>query len=646
VRVVIVGAGEVGSNIAAGLADSHDVVVIDKDASLVDELTYDQDVLAMHGDGTDIDVLREAGIAESDMLIASTDVDETNIVVCGTADVLCDAFTIARVKRPQFLRTWENERRAFGVEFMVCTDLLAAENIVGVIGLPTARDVDTFADGLVQMAEFEIPAESPVSNQTVSEADRFAPLTFAAITRGEEIVLPAGETVIEPGDEVIVIGSPDAAREFSTAISPEESRPRDVVIVGGSEIGYQTARLLEKRGFKPRLVEQDPDRARWLAEQLPKTTVLESDATDQAFLERERIGDADLLLATLDSEQQNLLATLLAKRLGVDRTVAVVDTGAFADLFEAVGVDVAVSPREATAEEITRFTHARRTENVSLIDGDRAEVMEIEIDADSPVAGRTIAEAVPDLPDGVVVGAIARGGRLITPAGTRSSNRATTWSSSRTRTSSTASRPRYEGRLAYGRQPRRNRHEGARAPARGLGRRRAPLPRVGGAVPPPRARVAPPRVRARAAPPAGDRHPRGVPHGLRDVARRRPRRGRPVPPRRNGRVRLARRRGLRVDERQYHYRRDGRRVVRRPPPRPAVPATAAPVAGRARRSRARRRSALAARGRGCTADGDRDADPERHEAHVTNLPARIIGGLYVGLTALVVFSVNYHTEFV
>jgi len=417
VRVVIVGAGEVGSNIAEGLADSHDVVVIDADASLVDELTYDQDVLAMHGDGTDIDVLREAGIGEADMLIASTDLDETNIVICGTAAVLGDAFTIARVKRPQFLRTWENEQGAFGVDFMVCTDLLAAENIVGVIGLPTARDVDTFADGLIQMAEFEIPADSPVANQTVSEADRFDSLTFAAIIRGEEIVIPRGETTIEPGDEVVVIGSPNSARAFSAAISPDEDRPSDVVIVGGSEIGYQVARLLEERGFAPRLVERDPERARWLAENLPKTTVLESDATDRAFLERERIGEADVLLAALDNEQQNLLATLLAKRLGVDRTVAVVDTGAFADLFEAVGVDVAVSPREVTAEEITRFTRDRRAENVSLIDGDRAEVLEVEIDAESPIAGRSIAEFVPDIPDGVVVGAIARGGALITPRG-------------------------------------------------------------------------------------------------------------------------------------------------------------------------------------------------------------------------------------
>ena len=416
-QVVIVGAGEVGSSIAAGLADSHDVVVIDNDASLVDELTYDQDVLAIHGDGTDLEVLREAGIGEADMLIASTDLDETNIVICGTAAVLCDAFTIARVKRPQFLRTWENEQGAFGVDFMVCTDLLAAQTIVGVIGLPTAQDVDTFADGLVQMAEFEIPPDSPVANQTVSEADRFDSLTFAAIIRETEIVIPTGETTIQPGDEVVVIGSPDSAREFSAAISPEESRPKDVVIVGGSEVGFQVARLLEQRGFRPRVVEHDPDRARWLAERLPKTTVLESDATDQAFLERERIGEADVLLATLENEQQNLLATLLVKRLGVDRTVAVVDTGAFADLFEAVGVDVAISPREATAEEITRFTRARRAENVSLIDGDRAEVLEVEIDAESAIAGRSIGEFVPELPKGVVIGAITRGGELITPRG-------------------------------------------------------------------------------------------------------------------------------------------------------------------------------------------------------------------------------------
>ncbi len=416
-RVIIVGAGQVGSSIADSLADSHEVVVIDVDADRVESLTYSTDVLAIEGDGASLDTLREADVAEADMVIASTDDDETNIVTCGTAKTLSDAFTIARVKNTKFLDTWHNSEGAMGVDFMVGTNLLTAQNIGRIVGLPAAHDVDTFAGGHVQMAEFEVPEGSPIDGQTVQEADRFDSLTFASVLRDEEVIIPTGATRIGAGDNVVVIGSQPSVRAFASEVAPHANGVRDVLIVGGSDIGELTAALLEEQGLSPKLVERDPERARELAEKLPGTTVLESDATDAEFLEREHIDDVDIVVAALDSDEKNLLSSLLTKRLGAERAVAVVDDGEYVKLFETVGVDVGVNPREATAEEITRFTRERHAENVAIIESDLAEVIEIEVDDESVLSGRPIRESTDDLPEGVVLGAITREGTFVTPRG-------------------------------------------------------------------------------------------------------------------------------------------------------------------------------------------------------------------------------------
>jgi len=416
-RVVIVGIGDVGSSIANSLAETHDVVVIDTNPETVERITYNIDVLAIEGDGASSSTLREAGVDDADILIASTDDDETNIITCGTAKTLGDPFTIARIKEPKFLETWRQSSGAFGVDFMVGTTLLTAETVVRVIGLPSARDVETFAGGRVQMAEFEIPETSPVAGQTVQEADRFESLTFAAIRRPDDLIIPTGQTTIEAHDEVVVIGSEESVRAFSAEVSPHAGDVDDVLIIGGTEIGCQIARLLGERGLNPRLVEHDSKRARELAEQLPNTTILEHDGTDRDFLEREHVAEVDTVVAALARNERNLLVTLLTKRLGAERAVAIVDDTEYAELFEAVGVDVAISPREATAEEITRFTRERRAKSVSLIENDRAEVIEIEVAEDSVLAGQMIGESVQNLPDGVVIGAITRNGDFVVPRG-------------------------------------------------------------------------------------------------------------------------------------------------------------------------------------------------------------------------------------
>ena len=418
-NVIIVGAGAVGSSIAADLAAAHEVIVVDRDAERVEELNYSLDVLGVTGDGTAMATLDEAGIDDADMVIASTDDDETNIVICSTAKAVSDAFTLARVKHTEYLRTWERSNRAFGVDFMVCTNLLAAESIVRMLSLPAARDDDLFADGKVEMAEFEVDAGSPVAEQTVAEADRFDSLTFVAMLRNGSVEIARGETVISPGDRVVVIGSPESVRGFAESVDPDEpvGDAEEVVVIGGSEIGYHVARLLEERGFKPRLIERDADRARELAELLPDTVVMESDATNVDFLEREHIGEADVIVTALNSDEKNLLVALLAERMGVERTIAVIGTPEYVTLFETVGIDIGVSPRSVVAEEISRFTLEGNAENVAFIESDKAEVLEIEIGEDSVLAGRQIQDSVQSLPNGIVIGAIVRDGVYITPRG-------------------------------------------------------------------------------------------------------------------------------------------------------------------------------------------------------------------------------------
>ncbi len=416
-RVLVIGAGEVGSSIAASLADDHEVVVVDVDGDRVEALTYSADVLAIEGDGTSLSTLESAGIEDAGMVIASTDDDQTNLVVCSTATVLGDAFAIARVRNTTFYETWRRSQHAFGVDFMVCTNLLTAETIVRIAGLPAARDVDPFAGGRVQMAEFEVAPDSPIANRTVREADQFEGLTFAGVIDGDEVTIPTGETVLEPDVKLVVIGTPESVRAFSDTVATGDEQARDIVVIGGGAVGGETARLLIEGGRRPTVIDHDETRARELAEELQGATVLHHDATDVDFLVREHVDKADLAVVALDTDERTLLVSLLARQVGTRRTVAVVDTAEYVQLFEAVGVDVAINPRELTAEEITRFTHDRRTENVALIETDRAEVLEIEVDGDSALLDKPIRESVGGLPRGVVIGAITREGAVITPRG-------------------------------------------------------------------------------------------------------------------------------------------------------------------------------------------------------------------------------------
>ncbi len=418
-RVVIVGAGEVGTAIARSLADENDVVVVDLDEDRIDEIKYELDVLTLQGDGASGDTLEEAGIDSAELLIASTDDDKTNIVTCGTAKTIGDPFTIARVRNAEFKHTWDRTEAALGVDFMVCSDLQTAETIVNVIGLPAAIDVDRFAGGLVHMAEFNVTEGSPIANERVLDVDHYNSLTFVTIFRNGDMILPDGSQVIEPGDHVVVIGSPESVQDFARDIAPDATPggAEEIVIVGGSEIGYHIARLLGERDLHPRIIESSEQRARELAEDLPESLVMHHDATDTEFLRREHIHEADILVSTMDADEKNMLVSLLAKRLGTDRVISLVDQANYVTLFEEIGIDVAVNPRTVTAEEITRFTHEEVALNIAVLENDQAEVLELELDQHSDLIGMSIQDFVASIDANVVFGAITREGELVVPRG-------------------------------------------------------------------------------------------------------------------------------------------------------------------------------------------------------------------------------------
>ena len=419
-KVVIIGVGQVGRSVAHALADEHEVIAVDKDPERLESLRSETDVLTYEGNGARVDVLKSAGIQDADLVIGSTSDDRSNILICSTARALNKgAFTIARVAETEYLATWSQLREAFNVDFMVGADHLTARNIVEVVGLPTARNVEHFGQGRIVMAEFTIPEASPVADKTVQALKLGDGVNLVAIFDDEHMEIVRGTTRLQPGIRLLVIGRPSQVEQFAGTLTPKPRvrQARQIMILGGGEIGYQTARMLEQRGLQPRLVEKDPDRARALAQELPDTLVLQNDATDPKFLRREGVTDADLVVSALTPDERNLLTSALSLDLGAERVLSVVHRDVYESVFTSSGIEATVNPRREVIEEILRHTRVHGIEKITFVEGDRGEVVEVELSGESPLLGRPLREAVEAVPHNFVLGAVIRGGEVLIPRG-------------------------------------------------------------------------------------------------------------------------------------------------------------------------------------------------------------------------------------
>jgi trk system potassium uptake protein len=348
-------------------------------------------------------------------VIACTSRDETNLVAAMFSKrVAPRTTTVMRASNVEYLELWREGQ--LDVDFVVSSELETAAVISRTIGVPAARQTDVFANGQVQIVEFDVEegAAPTVVGMPLREAAIPPESKVASIIRGDAAILPRGDAVIEPGDRIVVIGSPRAAQAWSQLIGTASGQVRDVVVFGAGRVGTAVARLLLEQGMGVRIIEADGARARMAAELIPAARVYHATGLDPDFLDRERIGDAHAAVFAMREDERNHFAAVLAKVHGVRFTISIVHESASVPVFEAAGIDVTVNPRGVTAEEIVRFAHDPRTQQVAMFEGNRYEVLDIITRPESEYVGKRFR----DMPiRGALIGAVVRDGEALFPRG-------------------------------------------------------------------------------------------------------------------------------------------------------------------------------------------------------------------------------------
>ena len=412
-KIIVLGAAHIGRTLVDALHEEHEITVIDIDAARLAALSTRYDVRTIEGDGTTEQVIRKAIGEGADLFIGCSPREEANLVGAMLAKRLSGAQTIVRTTSAAYMDAWRE--RHLEVDFMVSPELETANAIAATLGLPAARQTDMFADGKVQIVEFDVAPDAPHNNligRNLRSAEMPADSKVAGIIRGEEMIVPRGDQQVLAGDRVIVIASPASARAWARLCGRNEERVEDVVIFGAGQMGTAIAQVLLDRGIRVRVVDAQRERVRQIAERLPEVRAFHAHAFDPEFLDHERIGRATAAVFALNDDARNLYGAILAKRHGVRMTIALVHDAVSVEVYEAGGVDITINPRQVTAEEMVRFAHDPRIRQIAMLEQDRFEVLDLTVRADSELVDKAFTE----LPaTGSVIGAVIRNGDVLFP---------------------------------------------------------------------------------------------------------------------------------------------------------------------------------------------------------------------------------------
>jgi trk system potassium uptake protein TrkA len=422
-RIIILGAGQVGRTAAYHLAreEDNEVTVVDTNDEVLRDLQDRLDIRALVGNGSYPSTLEAAGARNVDIFIALTNSDEVNMVACQIVWKMFNknATRIARIRSAEYTRQQDlfgGEDRAFAIDVTISPEQLVTDHVVQLIRYPGALQVLDFADGRVRLVGVKATQGGALVGQQLKQLSQHIPgrdARVAAIYRGGRSVKPTGDTTIEHGDEVFFIAAREDIRLVMNEMQQLEGPVRRIVIAGGGNIGFRLAQRLEVE-HQVKVIERDQRRARRISEQLSSAIVLNGDAADEELLLEENIDSADVFVAVTNAEEANILSSMLAKRLGCHKVMALINRPAYAELVESGTIDVALSPQQVTIGSL--LAHVRRGDVVRVHSLRRGAAEAIEaiahgVQGESRVIGKRV-EEIP-LPEGTTIAAVVRGEEVL-----------------------------------------------------------------------------------------------------------------------------------------------------------------------------------------------------------------------------------------
>lgn len=422
-NLVIIGLGKVGETLVQNFVhEKHDIIVIDTDASRVENIVNRYDVFGIVGSGLERTSLSQAKIESADYLIACTSRDEVNILCCVLAKKLGVKRTVARVRDPEYFKEVDGMREVLGLDYAFNPELHTALEISQVLKFPSAKSVQRFGTNKAIMAEFEILEDSLLNGKSLKEiifGSEYKVL-IGVVQREKECFIPNGDFVLQAGDQIDVISSEADLIRFCKHMHLFKRKSKSVFIVGGGKIAYYLAKELENAGVDVKIVENDKERAEELAESLPKATVILGDGTDQELLDEENMKNSDACVVLTGVDEENVIVSLYAKEKGVKKVISKVDRASIINMVEMLGLDTVVSPKDIIANHIISFVRAHQADTGNGINTlyklyDKVEALEFTVAESFPRQGEKLRDL--NLKKNVLIGGIVRGSEFILPSG-------------------------------------------------------------------------------------------------------------------------------------------------------------------------------------------------------------------------------------